>query len=161
FCEVPPDEEGETPLADAREVTARLDPAVRARFEAGGVGVRRWLPPADDGPQDRVPRPWNQVFLTADRAEAERQAEEKRWRIDWRSDGSMWLWQQVLPAFRMHPRTGERVWANQVHYHTPECLLRWALRDRRRDDAEQLRHRLAHASDEVDCCFHQGGAAVS
>lgn len=161
FCEVPPDEGGETPLADARVVTSRLDPAVRERFDSKGIGVRRALPGPAQGEANRVPRPWHHVFGTSDRAQVERIAEEKRWKVEWRPDDSMLLWQQVLPAFKSHARTGERVWANQVHYHMPECMVRWALRDGRTEEAEKLRRQMEEAPDTVDHAFHDDGTRVS
>lgn len=161
FCEVPADEGGETPIADARAITERIDPAVRARFDTHGVGVRRFLPSPAQGAENTVPRPWSHVLRTADRDEAERIAQDKGWKIDWRPDGSMLLWQKVLPAFRAHARTGERVWANQVHYHTPECTLRWALRDQRFADADAIKAQMAEAPDQLDQCFHGDGTRVS
>ncbi|AKF86095.1 hypothetical protein MFUL124B02_21340 [Myxococcus fulvus 124B02] len=161
FCEVPPDEMGETPLADARKVTERLDPGVRARFDAQGVGVRRALRSPSTGEENSIPRPWNQVFLTTDRDEVERIAREKEWKVEWRPDESMLLWQQVLPAFKAHPRTGERVWANQVHYHMPECMVRWALRDGRSADVADLRRQMAETPELMDHCFHRDGTRVS
>jgi hypothetical protein len=161
FCEVPPECGGETPIADARVVTSRVDPAVRERFDRKGVGVRRALPsPADAGPNS-VPRPWNHVFCTDDRAEVARIAEEKQWKVEWRADDSMLLWQQVLPAFKVHGRTGEKVWANQVHYHMPECMLQWALRDERTEEARRIQMQMVKFPDTMDRCFHDDGTAVS
>jgi len=161
FCEIPPDEDGETPIADARLVTQRIDPAVRARFDAQGVGVRRALPSPAQGAANTVPRPWSHVLGTTDPREAERVAQDKGWKIEWRPDDSMQLWQQVLPAFKAHARTGERVWANQVHYHSPESTLRWALRDRRHADAEKIRRQIAETPDLLDQCFHRDGTRVA
>lgn len=161
FCHTPPDEEGETPVADARTVTSRIDPAVRDRFERSGVGVRRYLPsPAQGGP-NRVPRPWSHVFGTSDHADVERIAKEKEWKVQWGADDSMLLWQQLLPAFKTHPRTGERVWANQVHYHMPECMLRWALRDGRTEEADRFRKQMVESPDTLDHCFHDDQTRVS
>jgi hypothetical protein len=161
FCEVPPDEEGETPIADARVVTSKIDAGVRARFEAGGVGVRRTLPSPAEGSANRVPRPWNHVFGTTDRTEVARIADERGWRVEWRPDDSMWLWQQVLPAFKAHPRTGESVWANQVHYHMPECLLRWAVRDGRIEEADRIRREMVDVPETFDRCYHADGSPVA
>lgn len=161
FCELPADEGGETPIADARVVTERIDPAVRARFDAHGVGVRRFLPSPARGGETIGPRPWSHVFRTTDRDAAERIAQDNGWRIDWQPDDSMLLWQSVLPAFRAHPRTKERVWANQVHYYMPECMLRWALRDHRLADAGALRTQMAEAPDTLDQSFHGDGTRVS
>lgn len=161
FCEVPPDEGGETPVADARVVTSRLDATVRERFDRKGIGVRRALPSPAQGEANRVPRPWNHVFGTEDRDEVERIAQEKHWKIEWRPDGSMLLFQQVLPAFKSHARTGEKVWANQVHYHMPECMIQWAVRDSRHAEAEQIRKNFAEAPDTLDHAFHADGARVA
>lgn len=161
FCEIPPDEGGETPIADARVITSRLDPGVRERFDRKGVGVRRALPSPAQGEANRVPRPWDHVFGTSDRAEVARIADENQWKVEWRADDSMLLWQQVLPAFKVHPRTGEKVWANQVHYHMPECMLRWALRDGRTDEAERIRRQMVESPETLDHAFHDDGVRVS
>lgn len=161
FCEIPAADGGETPLADARVVTTRIDPAVRARFEAGRIGVMRAMPGPEKGKPNTVPRPWSDVLCTTDRDEAERVAAAKGWGVEWLPDGSMHLWQALQPAFRAHPRTGERVWANQVHYHMPECWIRWAERDGRHDDVARLREQMARAPEELDLCFHDGRQRVS
>lgn len=159
FCDVPPDVQGETTVADARVVTSQIDVAVRARFDAKGVCVRRALPPVQA--ENRLPKPWPHVLGTTDRDEANRLASDKGWKVEWRSDDWIYLWQQVLPAFKTHPRTGERVWANQVHYHTPECMLRWALRDSRDGDAAEIRNAMAETPDKLDYVFHGDDTRVS
>jgi alpha-ketoglutarate-dependent taurine dioxygenase len=161
FCDVPPDEGGETPIADARVVTSRLDAGVRDRFAKKGIGVRRALPSPAEGAANRVPRPWSHVFGTEDRDEVERIAQEKQWTVEWRPNGSMLLFQQVLPAFKTHPRTGEHVWANQVHYHMPGCMIQWAVRDGREDEAAQFRKRLAEEPETLDHAFHDDGSRVA
>jgi hypothetical protein len=159
FCETPANEGGETPIADARVVTQRIDPGVRARFDRYGIQVRRALPYRQA--EGRIPRPWPAVLGTNNREEANRIAKEMNWTIDWEADDSMFLWQEVLPPFQTHPRTGERVWANQVHYHTPECWLRWALRDRREEDAAKLRKQMKETPEQLDQVFLGDGTRVS
>jgi alpha-ketoglutarate-dependent taurine dioxygenase len=161
FCEVEPAVDGETPLADARVVTSRLDSGVRRRFEEGGVQVCRALPSVDEpGYESSVPRPWQAVLGTRDRREADDVARDFGWRNEWQSDGSLKLWQQLLPAFREHPRTRERVWANQVHYHTPECMLRWALRDGRSQDAEHFTRLMREQPELLDYVYHANGQRI-
>jgi alpha-ketoglutarate-dependent taurine dioxygenase len=162
FCEVPPEIDGETPVADARKVTARIDPVVRARFEAKGVGVRRTLP-THEGVHKKpgIPKPWTDVFGTNDRSEVDRIAHEKGWEVTWLRDNSVQLWQQILPGFKTHPRTRDRVWFNQAHYHAPECTLRWAIRDRRLDDAAALRKAMAEHSEMLDYVFHGDGTPLA
>lgn len=132
FCEIPAAVAGQTPVADARRVTARLDPGMRLRFEAKGLRVRRSLPKTvavDQRPG--IPKAWPAVFETNDPSEVERIAEAKGWGMKWLPDGTLQLWQKLLPPFKTHPVTKDRVWFNQRHYHTPECTLKWAERDSR------------------------------
>jgi len=162
FCETPPDEGGQTTVADARVVTARLDPAVRARFDAQGVRVRRALPsPASLSRKPGIPKAWPDVFGTADRDEVRRIAAARGWDIEWLPDGSLQLLQELLPAFRSHALTGERVWFNQAHYHTPECTLAWAERDGRQQDAFHIRQAIAQDPQMLDRSFHGDGSEVS
>lgn len=162
FCEVPPAERGETPLADARTVTSRIDPAVRARVAAKGVGVRRTLPlPEAVHKKPGIPKAWPAVFGTNDRNEVERIAREKEWKVTWLPDGSVQLWQDLLPGFKTHPRTGERVWFNQIQFHTPECTLAWAVRDGRTEDADQIRQAMAEHPEMLDYVFHDDGTLMS
>jgi alpha-ketoglutarate-dependent taurine dioxygenase len=162
FCDIPAAERGETPLADARIVTARIDPAVRARVAAKGVGVRRTLPtPEAVHKKPGIPKPWPDVFGTNDRNEVERIARDKAWEVTWLPDGSVQLWQSLLPGFKTHPRTGERVWFNQAHYHAPECTLRWALRDQRMDDAARIQQAMIECPEMLDYVFHDDGTPIS
>jgi alpha-ketoglutarate-dependent taurine dioxygenase len=162
FCDIPPAERGETPLADARTVTNRIDPAVRARVAAKGVGVRRTLPtPEAVHKKPGIPKAWPAVFGTNDRNEVERIAREKEWEVTWLPDGSVQLWQSLLPGFKTHPRTGERVWFNQVQFHAPECTLAWALRDGRTDDAAQIKQAMTECPEMLDYVFHDDGTQLS
>ena len=163
FCETPADKGGATTVADAREITRRIDPAVRARFdEKGGVRLRRTLPgpnSVDDRPG--VPKPWTEVFDTHDDAQVERIAADRGWEISWLADGSVQLWQEILPAMKTHPRTGETVWFNQAHIFAPEASLRWAARDGRQDQLQRLSRAYAESPELVDHIFHGDGTKVS
>jgi alpha-ketoglutarate-dependent taurine dioxygenase len=163
FCETPADKGGATTVADAREITRRIDPAVRARFEEkGGMRLRRTLPgPNSVGDRPGVPKPWTEVFDTQDEAEVERIAAARGWEISWLEDGSVQLWQEILPAMKSHPRTGETVWFNQAHIFAPEASLRWAARDGRRDQLRRLSRAHAENPELVDHVFHGDGARVS
>lgn len=162
FCETPPDGGGQTTVADARVVTARLDPALRARFDAQGVRVCRALPsPAALSRKPGIPKAWPDVFGTSDPDEVRRIALSRGWDIEWLPDGSLQLLQELLPGFRSHVLTGERVWFNQAHYHTPECTLAWAERDARQQDAAQIRRALVEDPQLLDRSFHGDGSEVS
>jgi len=162
FCQLAPTSGGETTVADARQVTERIDPAVRARFADKGVRVRRTLPdPESLSKRPGIPKPWQDVFETKDRAEVQRVADAKGWRIRWLDDGSLQLWQEALPAFKSHPRTGERVWFNQAHYHSPECTLRWAQRDQRLDQIALIETAMREHPEMLDNALHLDDTPIS
>lgn len=162
FCEVAPTEGGETTVADARIVTRQIDPEVRARFERRGVGVRRTLPTeASVNKKPGIPKAWTDVFDTKDPKVVERIALEKGWKVDWLPDSSLQLWQELLPGFKTHPRTGVRVWFNQVHYHAPECTLLWALRDGRQDQVAEIKRAMLDHPEMLDYVFHRDGSRVA
>lgn len=121
-CIVPALSGGETPLADSRRIYARLDPALRRRFETKHLlYVRNFIPGLDVT--------WQTYFKTEDRAEAASRAEGAR--FEWR-DGGVLRMMQPGPAAAFHPRTGDRLFFNQILLHHVACLdaeTRDALRD--------------------------------
>jgi alpha-ketoglutarate-dependent taurine dioxygenase len=162
FCETAPDEGGETTIADARVLTARIAPDVRARFDTKGIRLRRTLPaPESVHLKPGVQKPWTEVFATTDRDEVSRIAGEKGWEVTWLPDNSVQLWQEILPASKAHPRTAETVWFNQTQLYAPECTIRWAERDGRHAQLAVLRKLLAEHPEMVDCMFHGDGTQVS
>lgn len=162
-CEIPAKRGGATTVASAREITRRIDPAVRTRFEEkGGLRLRRTLPGPDSvGDRPGVPKPWTEVFGTADPADVERIATRKGWDITWLEDESVQLWQEILPAMKTHPRTGETVWFNQAHIFAPEASLRWASRDGRKEQWRRLSWAYADNPELVDHVFHGDGDQVA
>src|SRR6185295_11544764 len=99
---------GETPIADSRKVYARIDPAIRERFIAkGGVKYVRNYGTGID-------LPWQEVFQTDDKAQAEHYCQKAGITFEWR--GPDWLrTSQVCQAVATHPKTGDVVWFNQAH----------------------------------------------
>jgi alpha-ketoglutarate-dependent taurine dioxygenase len=107
FCARPAEHGGTTPLSDARAVLARLDPALRRRFEADGVlYVRNYNLGVD--------LTWQQAFDTQDRAEVERRGRELGIALEWGPDDLLTT-RQVAQATTRHRITGEPVWFNQAH----------------------------------------------
>ncbi|WP_372094845.1 TauD/TfdA family dioxygenase [Tistrella mobilis] len=107
FCDLAPTDRGETPLADARAVLARIDPAIRRRFARHGVMyVRNYGGGLD--------LPWQDVFGTDDPSLVERICRSRGIAWDWQDDGRLRT-RQVCPSEAVHPRTGETVWFNQAH----------------------------------------------
>jgi len=161
FCEVPAPVGGETTVGDMRRITRRIDPDVIERFEKHkGLQLRRGLPPPDTSWPSH-PRSWAEAFGTTDPAEAERIVVKSGWRSEWLNDGSMRLWQDIHPTMRTHPRTGERVWCNQVHRFSPIGMLKRARDDGMEELAKKLETALANAPGQFDRMLHGDGTSVA
>lgn len=114
FCVVPAAEGGETPLLDCREVYRELVPDLRDEFERKGLlYVRNFVGGVDVS--------WQEFFRTTDRAEVERTCGEGGMDFEWTDDDGLRI-RQSSPAVATHPRTGERVFFNQIQLHHPSCL---------------------------------------
>jgi alpha-ketoglutarate-dependent taurine dioxygenase len=108
YCEIPSTEGGETPIGNNREITRRIDPAVRARFLRRGVlYVRNYG--AGFG------LPWPIVFQTDDRAEVERYCNLFGIEWKWKSNDRLCT-RQAGPALIRHPRTNEEIWFNHATF---------------------------------------------
>lgn len=108
-------EGGETPLVDFRNVYQALDPAVRRRFEEGGIRiVRNYAGPGTGGKLDlwKLKR-WDEMFLTTERASVEATCRREGFEVEWTANGGLRLISRQ-PVFRDHPQTGERAWHNHT-----------------------------------------------
>jgi len=116
WCDVPPARNtGETPLCDFRKVYNGMDPAVRDRFDKGGIRIIRNY----DGPTTpkrfdlwKMKR-WDEIFLTTDREAVEKACEEQGFVPEWLEDDRLRLITDQ-PASQEHPETREKVWFNHV-----------------------------------------------
>ena len=119
FCclVAPAPSSGETPLADFRKVWRDLDPAVRERFERGGIRIIRNFRGSRPSalPTWKQER-WDEFFATTDRAVVEARCAEEGMEAQWTKDGGLRL-AITQPVHRDHPQTGERVWYNQFAAH--------------------------------------------
>jgi hypothetical protein len=114
FCIQPAQEQGETPLLDNRRVIEALDPATVKTFEDKGLLYVRNFSPGIDVP-------WQDFFKTDDRAEVERMCAAEGMTCDWKDDDALRISQQG-PAVTTHPRTGEKIWFNQIQLHHVSSL---------------------------------------
>ena len=108
YCVTPAALEGETPLADSREILKRLDPGVLGSFKSRRLRYERLL---DDGPENEYS--WQAAFETEDRSVVEIYCGRGNVDFRWNDDGSLRL-SEVRPATAVHPKTGEEVWFNQA-----------------------------------------------
>jgi hypothetical protein len=93
FCCLVEPAEGETPLADFRNVLRDLDPAVRRRFEERGLRiVRNYSGPAGGGRFDlwRLKR-WDEMFGTTERAVVEAKCRAEGFAPTWTADDGLRL----------------------------------------------------------------------
>jgi alpha-ketoglutarate-dependent taurine dioxygenase len=114
FCVVPSSEGGNTPLIDCRELCDALDPDIVAAFERKGlVYVRNF--------SEGIDVPWQEFFHTSDKAAVEESCAREGMACEWTADGGLRI-RNYSPGVTTHPRTGERVFFNQVQLHHVACL---------------------------------------
>jgi alpha-ketoglutarate-dependent taurine dioxygenase len=121
-CLVPPQEGGETPIADTRRLLQCIDPEICDRFAKQGVMYVRNF-------GDGLGLSWQTVFQTEDPAEVEQFCQDNAIEWEWKA-GNRLRTRQVRQAITQHPQTGEWVWFNHAvffHVSTLEPLLRQAI----------------------------------
>jgi alpha-ketoglutarate-dependent taurine dioxygenase len=124
FCVIPCQDRGTTPLLDVREVYHALDPEVLEQFETKGLEYVRNF-------SEGVDVPWQEFFKTDDQAEVERICSEAGMSCEWTEVGLRI--KQKARAVATHPRTGEKLFFNQIQLHHISCLD-----DETRDALSQL-----------------------
>ena len=114
LCVHPAEEGGETPIFDCRRVYGALAPELRADFEAKGLlYVRNFIEGIDVS--------WRVFFRTEDKSVAEAKCREAGMTWEWLPNDGLRT-EQRCPAVAIHPRTGEKVFFNQVQLHHVSCL---------------------------------------
>jgi alpha-ketoglutarate-dependent taurine dioxygenase len=114
FCAQPAEQGGATPVADCREVARRMDPEILHNFEEKGLMyVRNFSPGLDVS--------WQQFFHTTDRHEVESACQQAGVTCEWTGKDSLRIAQRCQAVTR-HPKTGEKVFFNQVQLHHVYCL---------------------------------------
>lgn len=114
FCELPSRVGGATPLADIRQVLARLPAEVVARFEQQGLTYSRTFTAG-------VEPSWESFFGSTDRAVVEQRCREQGTDFEWLDHETLQV-RTRCPAVIRHPLTGERAFFNQLQLHHPFCL---------------------------------------
>lgn len=116
LCGVPSETGGETPLADARRITARLPDELKARFEEKGLLYLNNLPN-----RFGFGKTWQAQFESEDRDEVESKLKESGYEWEWKPDGSL---RTILScaALLPHPETGQKLWINQADHWHPSGL---------------------------------------
>jgi hypothetical protein len=120
YCDVEPMYGGETPLCDFRKVYKEMDPAIREEFDRKGVITVRNYSGLDAKSMFNLfeLKKWNEIFLTDDKAEVERQCREQEIEYEWLSNGNLRL-QHRTPASMENPVTHEKAWFNHLQVFHP------------------------------------------
>jgi alpha-ketoglutarate-dependent taurine dioxygenase len=113
FCVVPSQEGGETPLLDCRKVYEVLDEEIVEAFEQKDLMYVRNF-------SEGVDVPWQDFFHTDDKAAVEQTCVNAGMSCEWTELGLRV--RQRAKGVRIHPRTGEPVFFNQVQLHHVACL---------------------------------------
>lgn len=109
FCVQAAQEGGETPIVDCRKMCERLRPELREKFERQALMyVRNFTPGFDVS--------WQDFFHTEDKFVVEETCRQHGVEWDWTPDGGLRT-RQICPAIVKHPRTGDRVFFNQIQLH--------------------------------------------
>lgn len=107
YCDLAAEQGGGTPLASERQVFPLIPAEIRDRFLRHGVRyVRNYGPDLD--------LPWQVVFQTSDRSEAEAYCRDSGTEFVWTGKDSLRT-TAVRQAVATHPRTRETVWFNHAH----------------------------------------------
>jgi alpha-ketoglutarate-dependent taurine dioxygenase len=121
-CLTPPEQGGQTPIADTRKIFQRLSAQTRERFIE-----KKWMYVRNFG--DGFGLHWHTVFQTTDKQAVEQYCRQVGIEYEWRDDDRLRT-RQIRPAFAQHPHTGEHVWFNHAtffHVSTLEPSIREAL----------------------------------
>ena len=114
FCMTVAKEGGATPIVDCRKVYRSLDPTVRQSFEEKGLMyIRNFCEGLDVS--------WQRFFGTEDRAVVEESCRKAGTTCEWVRDNHLRI-SQRCKAVRLHPKTGEPTFFNQVQLHHVHCL---------------------------------------
>ena len=109
FCLQPPQQGGETPIADNRKVSKQIPEPIRERFVNNGVMyIRNYGYSVDLN--------WQDAFQTTNPADVERYCLEADIDFEWQNNGQLRT-SQISQSIAVHPKTQDTVWFNAAHLH--------------------------------------------
>jgi alpha-ketoglutarate-dependent taurine dioxygenase len=115
YCHVEPQYGGETPVCNFRKVYEDMDPAIRNEFDKKGLLTVRNYSGLKNKSRFNLweLKTWDEIFLTKDKAEVEKQCRENEIEFEWQPNGNLRLMHRT-PAAQQHPVTGQKVWFNHI-----------------------------------------------
>jgi hypothetical protein len=158
FCERPAALGGHSTVGDMRLALEKINPAIRRKFDRFGLQLRRTLPSYQTlHLKPGVQKPWPEVFGVNEPSVVESIVAAKGWRAEWIDGDTLQLWQDLLPAIKNHPVTGEPIWCNQAHFFAPVCMMAWAQEDGRITDYNAIAKARASTPEMLDNIFFGNG----
>ena len=103
---------GETAIADAREVLRKLDPNFVDKCERKLLRYWQYLPDKMSKHSSNVYKTWQHQFGIHDQMEVTEYLTDQGYNFEWEKN-NLFLW-KILPPTNVHPRTGDRIWFNQM-----------------------------------------------
>lgn len=162
FCMKPATLAGYSTLGNMQTITGKIDPKILNEFKTHGVQLCRTLPSLKNvNNKIGLQKSWNEVFGSNDPDDVDRIAIEKGWQTQWLGQDTVRLWQEILPATKLHPVSQIEVWFNQAHCFAPVCSLVQAQRDGRIEDYEKLARAIEHHADILDKILYGNGKPVT
>lgn len=105
-CLEPPDEGGETPIADNRLVLKWISDKTKEKFGSLGVKYRRFF-------SDGAGMSWQEAFQTSDKQVVENECKNMEINFKWENETDLVLtWNKK--AIWNHPETGDTIWFNHA-----------------------------------------------
>jgi alpha-ketoglutarate-dependent taurine dioxygenase len=105
-CAIPAAEGGQTPIADSRKFTKRLNPKIQEEFSRKQVMYVRNF-------HEGIDIPWQVAFHTRDKGAVEDYCRNAEIEFEWVSSDHLRTW-QICQSHAVHPHTGDEVWFNQA-----------------------------------------------
>lgn len=120
YCHTEPTYGGESPICNFRKVYAELNPKVREAFDTKGIITVRNYSGLESKSRFNLfeLKKWNEIFLTSNKAEVEKQCREQGIEFEWLAGGNLRLLHHT-PAAIEHPATKEKVWFNHLQVFHP------------------------------------------
>lgn len=109
YCFVPAAEGGQTPIANTKNVLAKLKNTTVKQFKEKGVLYRRNFGP-------HIGLRWQEVFQTENSEEVEKECKRKSMKLQWIDGNTKLRIEWVRPAIVEHPTTKEDVWFNHAFF---------------------------------------------
>lgn len=114
FCDIAPQDGGETPLCDFGLVADNLKPEIKHEFEKKGVlNIRNYSSKASKNTSLRQLKPWEELFQTSEKELVEKISADNGLQVNWGQDNNLQLVNKQ-EAFRVHEKLNKKIWFNHT-----------------------------------------------